>query len=778
MQINKQDIESIVGQTGNRKSDLIAVLQQVQEKYKYLPKEALEMLPEYIESTPADISGVVSFYAQFRTEPVGKNMIKVCDGTACHVKGSELVYKAFRRHFDLPEGSHTDAENKYTIEKVGCVGCCTLAPVVQINNTTYGHITPDQVERVIQDFETQKDKSKTLFKDSSGKEIEGEIRIGLGSCCVAGGSMDIKDEIEQTVAQNAINVNIKSVGCVGMCHQIPLVEVLPENGKAKLYAKVQPDDIQDILNRHFRSGNFFRRLQNRLFGTLEAAQNDHSWEGVHRFELNVREKQVESFLGKQIPIATENRGVLNPLDLEEYIRLGGFEGFKKALKLQPSEIIETVKKSGMRGRGGAGFPTYKKWEIVRNHSSKEKYLICNGDEGDPGAFMDRMILESYPYRVIEGMLIAAYAAGASKAYFYIRAEYPLAISRIKSAIDECRKVGRLGENIPGSGFSLDAEVVQGAGAFVCGEETAMINAIQGGRGNPVFRPPYPAEKGLFGKPTLINNTETLAQISFILDKGAERFSAIGTKDSPGTKVFALAGKIKNGGLIEVPLGISIREIVEDIGGGIAGGKQFKAVQTGGPSGGCIPERLADTPVDFESLSEIDSMMGSGGLVVLDEDDCMVEMARYFLSFTQEESCGKCTFCRVGTKRMLDILDRLCTGKARKNDIDELEQLCEQVPKGSLCGLGKTAPNPVITTLKYFREEYEAHAQGYCPSGKCSAIITYSVNDNCIGCTICAQKCPVDAIAFTPYEKHFIDTELCIECDNCYQVCPEDAITVE
>ena len=778
MQINKQDIESIVRQTGNRKSDLIAVLQQVQEKYKYLPREALEMLPEYIESTPADISGVVSFYAQFRTEPVGKNMIKVCDGTACHVKGSELVYKAFRRHFDLPEGSHTDAENKYTIEKVGCVGCCTLAPVVQINNTTYGHITPDQVERVIQDFETQKDKSKTLFKDSSGKEIEGEIRIGLGSCCVAGGSMNIKDEIEQTVAQNAINVNIKSVGCVGMCHQIPLVEVLPENGKAKLYAKVQPDDIQDILNRHFRSGNFFRRLQNRLFGTLEAAQNDHSWEGVHRFELNVREKQVESFLGKQIPIATENRGVLNPLDLEEYIRLGGFEGFKKALKLQPSEIIGIVKKSGMRGRGGAGFPTYKKWEIVRNHSSKEKYLICNGDEGDPGAFMDRMILESYPYRVIEGMLIAAYAAGASKAYFYIRAEYPLAVSRIKSAIDECRKVGRLGENIMGSGFSLDAEVVQGAGAFVCGEETAMIKAIQGGRGNPVFRPPYPAEKGLFGEPTLINNTETLAQISFILDKGAERFSAIGTKDSPGTKVFALAGKIKNGGLIEVPLGISIREIVEDIGGGIAGGKQFKAVQTGGPSGGCIPERLADTPVDFESLSEIDSMMGSGGLVVLDEDDCMVEMARYFLSFTQEESCGKCTFCRVGTKRMLDILNRLCTGKAHKNDIDELEQLCEQVPKGSLCGLGKTAPNPVITTLKYFREEYEAHAQGYCPAGKCSAIITYSVNDNCIGCTICAQKCPVEAIAFTPYEKHFIDTELCIECDNCYQVCPEDAITVE
>ncbi len=411
------------------------------------------------------------------------------------------------------------------------------------------------------------------------------------------------------------------------------------------------------------------------------------------------------------------------------------------------------------------------------NASDVKYVIVNGDEGDPGAFMDRMLLESYPFRVLEGMLIAALAVHATQAYLYIRAEYPLAVARINQAIDVCKAQGYIGSNILGTDFSLDVRVKEGAGAFVCGEESAMIASIEGKRGFPSLRPPYPAEKGLWGHPTLINNTETLAQIPYILRFGASVFASIGTDKSKGTKVFALAGKVNRGGLIEVPIGITIREIVEEIGGGVQNGKKLKAVQIGGPSGGCVPHFLADTPVDYDTLSELGAMMGSGGLVVLDETDCMVDIARYFLSFTQNESCGKCTFCRIGTRRMLDILERICDGKGVLQDLDELEQLALFTQKGSLCGLGKTAPNPVLSTLRYFREEYEAHIEGFCPSGKCKSLIHYTVQDNCIGCTICAQECPSKAIAFTPHQKHLIQDDLCIKCDICRQACPYDAIHV-
>jgi NADH:ubiquinone oxidoreductase subunit F (NADH-binding) len=392
--------------------------------------------------------------------------------------------------------------------------------------------------------------------------------------------------------------------------------------------------------------------------------------------------------------------------------------------------------------------------------------------------MDRMLLESYPYRVIEGMIIAAYAVGIHQGYFYIRAEYPLAVKRIREALKICEAKNYLGKNILGSGFDLELQIYEGAGAFVCGEESALIASIEGNRGFPRMRPPFPAESGLWGKPTLVNNTETLAQISYILREGSEGFSKIGSGKSTGTKVFALAGKVARGGLIEVPMGITIKQVIEEIGGGIANGRKFKAVQIGGPSGGCIPAEHSNTPIDFESLGEMGAMMGSGGLVVLDDTDCMVDIARYFLSFTQEESCGKCTFCRVGTKRMLDILDGIVSGKGKKGDIEELEHLAEWTKKGSLCGLGKTAPNPVLSTLKHFRDEYEAHINGTCPTGKCTELITYSVNDECIGCTKCVQKCPVDAIPFTPHEKHTIDTELCIKCDACRAACPVDAIDVK
>jgi NADH-quinone oxidoreductase subunit F len=431
--------------------------------------------------------------------------------------------------------------------------------------------------------------------------------------------------------------------------------------------------------------------------------------------------------------------------------------------------------SGIRGRGGGGFPSGRKWQLVAAAKGDKKYVICNGDEGDPGAFMDRILLESYPLRVIEGMLIAAYAVGAQKGIFYIRAEYPQAVIRITKALDMCRRQGLLGENIFGSDFSFEIEVFKGAGAFVCGEETALIGSIEGKRGFPSQRPPYPAEQGLFGCPTLINNVETLSQIPYIIRRGVEEYRKVGTEKSKGTKVFALAGKVRHGGLIEVPMGTTIRQIVEQIGGGVEGGERLKAVQTGGPSGGCIPAELCDTEVDFDALNRLGAIMGSGGMVVLSESDCMVDVARYFLNFTSEESCGKCTFCRVGIHRMLEILDRLCAGKGQEGDIERLEELALAVKRSALCGLGNTAPNPVLATIKYFREEYEEHVKGYCRTGTCKDMVKYVVTDDCIGCTRCAKVCPVEAIEYKPYEIHAIDTDKCTMCGLCITECEFDAI---
>ena len=780
MSFDLQIVDRIIAEKGHQKKAVIPVLQAIQNEYKYLPEEALRRVSEISEITPADIMSVASFYHQFRLHPVGEHMVKICVGTACHVKGAGQVYDAFKRKFKLQDEEVTDASGKYTLEKVSCLGCCTLAPVVQIDQITYGHVATSQIDEILSDFESQKDtKSKKQYRKSDGTEIQGEIRIGLGSCCVASGSDEIRKEVENTVNGSGLRVKLKHVGCVGMCHQVPLVEIVPVNGEPTLYSKVRPEDVKDIVSSHFKPHGLLARLKSKLLDTVEYIQTDAKWDGVERYALDYREKQVVSFLGKQIPIATEYRGILNPIDIEEYRSRGGFQSIRKALlEMTPAEVIHEVRESGIRGRGGAGFPTGMKWELVARHQESEKYVICNGDEGDPGAFMDRMLLESYPYRVIEGMVIGAYAVGSNKGFFYIRAEYPLAVKRIREAIAHCEVNNLLGDNILGSGFNFHVSIYEGAGAFVCGEETALIASIEGRRGYPRIRPPFPAEQGLWGHPTLVNNTETLAQIPFIIREGAEKFNEIGTEHSKGTKVFALAGKIARGGLIEVPMGISIAKVVYEIGGGIANGRKFKAVQVGGPSGGCIPARLGSTPIDFESLTKMGAMMGSGGLVVLDDTDCMVDIARYFLSFTQSESCGKCTFCRIGTKRMLDILNNLTEGKAKPGDLDELEKLARWTQKGSLCGLGKTAPNPVFSTLMYFREEYEAHLNGVCPTGKCTALITYSVNEKCIGCTLCAQECPVDAIPFAPHERHVINTEMCIKCDACRVVCPVEAIDVK
>jgi len=777
VEIELRDIDAMVEELGGGQSSVIPILQAIQEKYNYLPEEALRRVCEFSEITPAQIVGVASFYSQFRFTPAGEHMIKVCVGTACHVKGSGLVYDAMKRELGLDEDQDTTSSRAYTIEKVNCLGCCTLAPVVQIDEVTYGHVSTSQVGSIIKDFESQKGASeKKKFKLADGSEVKGEIRIGLGSCCVASGSDEIRDAVKETIDRKGLNVKLKHVGCVGMCHQVPLVEIVPTEGEPTLYSKVKAEDVNQIVQEHFQPAGFFKRVTNKLLTAADTIRDDSRWMGVERYSLDVREKHVSLFLDKQIPMATEFRGIINPLDVEEYLSRNGFKGMAKVLKeMTPEEVIAEIKESGIRGRGGGGFPSGRKWELVAQQESDKKYVICNGDEGDPGAFMDRMLLESYPYRIIEGMVAAAYAVGADEGILYIRAEYPLAVSRVLQALEISRERGYLGKNIMGTGFDFELSVYQGAGAFVCGEETALMESIEGKRGFPRIRPPFPAVKGLWGAPTLVNNTETFAQISYIFKNGAGSFNTVGTESSRGTKVFALAGKVARGGLIEVPMGMTIREVVEEIGGGVAGGRTFKAVQIGGPSGGCVPSWKADTPIDFESLKEVGAMMGSGGLVVLDDADCMVDIALYFLTFTQSEACGKCSFGRIGTKRMLEILEKISSGKGTEQDLENLESLADWTRKGSLCSLCGTAPNPILSTLEYFREEYEAHIRGECPAGKCTELIRYEITDDCIGCTLCAQDCPVDAIAFKPHEKHVVDNELCIKCDGCKQVCPENAV---
>jgi len=787
-ELNLSFVDKIVEKIGQGPEVVIAILQAIQEHYRYLPEEALQRVCDITDITPAQIVGVSSFYSQFRHSPVGQHIISVCHGTACHVKGAGAVDDALRQHLGLSGDDDTDADGLFTIQKVACLGCCTLAPVVQIDEVTYGHLTSEAVPRVLRDFlELQRRGAKGRKREDAivGITTRGypehyaEIRIGLGSCCIARGSGNVYDAMQQALIDTSVRAVVKRVGCVGMCHQTPLVEVVPQEGTSSLYARVLPEDAKSILLRHFKPKGIVRKISHVVSNALDNILTDETWEPVTRYSIEVRDPPVVAFLGRQEHIATEHCGHLNPTDLKEYLAYGGFAALNQCVnELAPEQIIEEIQRSGLRGRGGAGFTTGLKWAMVRQAKDDVKYVLCNGDEGDPGAFMDRMLLESYPYRIIEGITIAAYVVGADEGYLYIRAEYPLAVQRVTEALRQCEEEGYLGDDILGSGFGLRLRIMEGAGAFVCGEETALLASIEGKRGMPRLRPPYPAESGLWSKPTLVNNVETYALVPWIISNGADAFAALGTEKSKGTKVFSLAGKVVRGGLIEVPMGVSIREIVEEIGGGIAGGKRFKAVQVGGPSGGCVPAALAHTPVDYEALTDAGAIMGSGGLVVLDDSDCMVEIARYFLEFTQDQSCGKCTYCRIGTRRMLDILTRLCEGQGKKGDLEELEKLALMVKKGSICGLGKTAPNPVLSTLKYFRDEYEAHLEKRCPAGKCKALIKYSVTDECIGCTLCSQHCSTGAIAMTPYQQHDINADECIRCGTCKDVCPVDAIEVD
>jgi len=781
-------VDQTLDRLGRGPEMVIPILQAIQGHYRYLPQEALERVCQQTEITPATITGVATFYTQFRHRPVGRHIVSVCHGTACHVKGSQLVQEALDRRLGLTNGQDTDPQGLFTVQKVACLGCCTLAPVLQIDDVTYGRMTPQLVPEVLADFLHQKlsvvscrlsEKGRLATDNCQLTTAVGEIRIGLGSCCVAQGSGKVRQAIGDVLAQTGAAAVVKRVGCVGMCHQTPLVEIVPPSGPPKLFAKMRPEAVRSIVLAHFKPRGVVRRIGQAAASLLDKLLTDETGDHLAHHAIDVRDPPVCAFLGRQRRVATEYCGQIDPTDLDEYLRHNGFEALKRCVTdLTPEQLIEAVQASGLRGRGGAGFPTGAKWAKVRAAEDPDKYIICNGDEGDPGAFMDRMLLESFPYRIIEGMAIAARAVGAHQGFFYIRAEYPLAVERIREALKRCNERGLLGDSVMGNDFRLHLAVKEGAGAFVCGEETALLASLEGRRGMPRLRPPYPAERGLWDKPTLVNNVETLALVPWIVRHGAAAFAAMGTEKSKGTKVFALAGKVRRGGLIEVPMGITIREIVEEIGGGVAEGRQFKAVQVGGPSGGCVPADLADTPVDYEALTRAGAIMGSGGLVVLDDSDCMVDIARYFLRFTQDQSCGKCTFCRIGTRRMLDILDRIAAGKGRPEDLDGLEQLATTVNASSLCGLGKTAPNPVLSTLRYFRQEYEAHLAGRCPAAKCKEMIRYRVTEQCIGCTLCAQHCPVDAIPMTPYARHTIDLEKCTRCDTCRHVCPEDAVEVE
>ncbi|MDT2394852.1 NADH-quinone oxidoreductase subunit NuoF [Enterococcus avium] len=596
-----------------------------------------------------------------------------------------------------------------------------------------------------------------------GQQYEKEILICAGTGCISSKSGEFVNALKEELAKNELTnkVNIVKTGCFGLCAQGPIVIIYPE---AVFYHQVQPKHAKKIVSDHLINGKLVEKLLYHDSDTKEI----------------INKLMDTPFYHKQKRVALRNCGRINPEKIEEYFAFDGYQALATVVnEYSRDDVLSLLETSGLRGRGGAGFPTFMKWSFAKASQSDQKYVICNADEGDPGAFMDRSVLEGDPHAIIEAMAIAGYTIGANQGYIYVRAEYPIAVNRLRIAIKQAREKGLLGKNIFGSDFSFDLDLRLGAGAFVCGEETALLESIEGHRGEPRPRPPFPAVKGLFGKPTIVNNVETLANIPQIILKGPEWFASFGTEKSKGTKVFALGGKIQNTGLVEIPMGTTLREIVEDIGGGIPAGKKFKAAQTGGPSGGCIPAEHYDVPIDYENLKKIGSMMGSGGLIVMDEDNCMVDIAKFFLEFTVEESCGKCVPCRVGTKRLLEILEKITLGKATLDDLDRMEELCHHIQENSLCGLGQTAPNPVLSTLRYFREEYEAHVlERRCPSGVCKNLIQYRIlPDKCTGCRACAKGCPVSAISGEVKQAHEIDQSICTKCGLCIDTCCYDAITV-
>jgi NADH-quinone oxidoreductase subunit F len=698
-------------------------------------------------------------------EPI---QIQVGSATCEHAAGSREVLEEFRKHVVA------SGRDDILLHQTGCTGRCSREPIVGVFVPGQIPIKYERVDRelVHEIFTGHIQKNEPLLSRVLDGPVERVYAFEFLCCGSYRCGWEEGASLEATLpgllkdaGVDMEQVNITRASCFGACSagtEKTCSHVLVKPDKT-LYRICSPDDLKEIIKKHIQGGEVVDRL--RVGGKTIGRKFFEIYGDV-------------AFFNRQTRVALRHNGVLDPGSITEYLHYRGFQALAKVLDQgDPDWLIDEVKKSKLRGRGGGGFPTGDKWAMGAKAAEKTRYIICNADEGDPGAFMDRSMLESDPFNVVEGMIIGGYAIGACRGFFYVRAEYPLAIERIQNAIQQCRSQGILGKDIMGSGFDFDLEVRLGAGAFVCGEETALIHSIEGDRGQPRIRPPYPTESGLWGKPTVINNVETFANITAVVNYGADWLSQIGTASSGGTKVFALAGKIKHTGLVEVPMGMTIRELVEEIGGGVIGGKALKAVQTGGPAGGCIPAQMLDLPIDFDSLNQVGSIMGSGGMIILDEDDCMVDVAKFFMAFSQDESCGKCTPCREGTTRMLEILERITSGKGSLEDLDLLERLAKLVKKSSLCGLGRAAPNPILSTLTHFREEYLAHVQDQrCPSKKCVALVHYEIDERkCVGCTVCARNCPVDCISGGRREAHVIDQDRCVKCGRCVEVCRFDAV---
>ena len=734
-------MEGVLRQYQEDATSLIMILQQAQSIYGYLPQEVIYHVAQRTGNSPAKVMGVATFYSYFRLQPMGTYQIMLCDGTACHVNGSERIRTAITQELGIHNGETTE-DGMFTLNEVACLGCCSLAPVMMINGDTYGNLTPEKTIKIL----------RQLRQREAGNGIR--ILVGQGSCGVSAGAARVAKVLAGHMTATD-SFTVETTGCIGMCYLEPIVDIY---------------EGEQLLHR------LVRVTETDALGIVEAVRK----KDFSKLEAMFISDEDARFLKKQKRVALRNCGVVDPTSIDDYINHAGYQALDKALKMKPEEVIEEIKVSGLAGRGGAGFPTWFKWDAARKAEGEQKHLICNADEGDPGAFMDRAVIESDPHTLIEGMLIGAYAIGASDMYVYIRAEYPLAVERLSQAIEQARSRGLLGKNILGTDFSCDLNIKIGAGAFVCGEETALIESMEGKRGMPRLKPPFPAQSGYLNEPSNINNVETFANVAWIIQHGGTAFAAMGTENSKGTKVFALTGKVQRGGLVEGPMGNSLKDVIFDIAGGIKDGRAYKAVQMGGPSGGCIPAALMDTPIDYKALSATGAIMGSGGMVVMDDSTCMVNIARFFLDFTARESCGKCVPCRIGTTRMMEILNRICEGEGQEGDIELLEELCVSIKDGALCGLGQTAPNPVLTTIRYFREEYEAHIRDKkCPAHECSALLTISIDPaKCTGCTVCARKCPVECISGTRKEPHVIDQSACIKCKQCVSSCKFGAIVVD
>lgn len=785
-------VDSIIEQHNHDAANLIMILQDIQAAFNHLPPDAIELVSEKLHLPKSKVYSVATFYKSFSLKPRGKHKIDICEGTACHIRGAAVLMNQVSDQLGIKAGA-TTADGEFTLESVHCVGACAMGPVVVIDGTYHGNITAaklskeikkcaaalecaplsgvdaDSIEEIIPEMIDKIDSIQKLEQLQARLHEEhplGKPRILVcsGTGCLAKGSLALagalRRELSAAGIDRPVNIGFKEVGCQGFCEKGPLVILYPEN---ILYTRVQPEDACSIIQKTVLKKKIIDRLLYHETGE----------------EAGIEKYTAIPFFFRQERTALRYVGSVDPLDIYDYIAHGGYGPLLKALySMDPDQVIDAVDRSGLRGRGGGGFPTGKKWRTAAAVESDLRYVICNGDEGDPGAFMDRSIMEGDPHSVIEGMVICAFAVRASQGYIYVREEYPRALKNLQSAIEQARRAGFLGYNIGGTSFSFDIQINRGTGAFICGESTALMQSVEGKVGEPRAKYIRSAERGLYDKPTVLNNVETFVNIPVIIDQGAERFAATGTAKSKGTKVFSVVGKVKNTGLVEVSMGTTLRTIIFDICDGIFEDKAFKAVQTGGPSGGCLPEEQLDLPVDFDSLTREGSMMGSGGMIVMDEDTCMVDVARYFIDFLTQESCGKCAACRLGLDTLHAILERICRGEGEAKDIDQIEKLLYLLENASLCGLGKSAPNPVRSTLTHFKEEYLTHIlEKRCPAGVCRSLITYEIIERCTGCRLCAKACPQKAVSGKIKEMHLIDQTLCNQCGICKATCNFNAVTV-